>query len=245
MSAALAPAAEIGDRRTNARGRRIRPRIIDTDWLVLRGMNRAIRELAAKAAQPGMTALDFGCGSRPYEEIFREAGCRYIGADFDGDAEVKIGADGRMDVADASTQLLLSFQVLEHVRDLETYLGEARRALAADGLMILSTHGAWLYHPHPEDHRRWTRQGLVAEIEAHGFEVLETLPVVGPLAWTTLIRLTCASFALRRIPGLGKPLSDLLSVFLNLRGLLEERVTPAWVTAENACVYVTLCRRRA
>jgi SAM-dependent methyltransferase len=224
--------------------RRLNPRITDTDWLVLTRMQRVIAGLADKLARPGGVALDFGCGQRPYESLFLARGCRYLGADFEEGSEVRIGADGLLPVADRSADLVLSFQVLEHVRDLRTYFSEARRALADDGLMILSTHGTWLYHPHPEDHRRWTRTGLVAEIDNHGFEVLETHAVVGPLAWTTMIRLTCISFALRKAPLVGRPFSALVAWLMNLKALVEESITPKWVTADNACVYVVLCRRK-
>lgn len=230
--------------RTNDPGRRLNPKIVDTDWLLMRGLKRVVARLASRVGGPGVTALDFGSGSRPYEPLFRAAGGGYVGADFDADAEVRIDADGRIDFPDSAAQLLLSFQVLEHVRDLDTYFGEARRVLSDEGTMILSTHGTWLYHPHPEDHRRWTRQGLEAEIEGQGFEVIETTPILGPLAWTTILRLTCASYALRYIPVLGMILSDMLSVIVNLRAMLEDKVTPSWVTADNACVYVVLCRRK-
>ncbi|MFW1494634.1 methyltransferase domain-containing protein, partial [Vibrio parahaemolyticus] len=79
---------------------------------------------------------------------------------------------------------VVSFQVLEHVRDVGCYLNEARRVLNTGGRLLLSTHGTWLYHPHPEDHRRWTRLGLIDELATYGFEVTDCVPVVGPLAWT-------------------------------------------------------------
>ena len=127
-------------------------------------------------------------------------GVTYIGADFDGAPDIAIRADGTLDAPDRSADLVVSFQVLEHVRDLDTYLGEARRVLRDDGLLLLSTHGTWLYHPHPEDHRRWTREGLIADLAVRGFEATECIAVVGPLAWTTMVRLTCFAVALRRIP---------------------------------------------
>jgi hypothetical protein len=37
--------------------------------------------------------------------------------------------------------------------------------------LILSTHGIWIYHPHPLDLWRWTSQGLKREIESAGFEI--------------------------------------------------------------------------
>jgi SAM-dependent methyltransferase len=145
--------------------------------------------------------------------------------------------------ADRSADLVVSFQVLEHVRDIDTYLHEAGRVLRDDGLMLLSTHGTWLYHPHPEDHRRWTREGLIGELERRGFEVTDCIAVVGPLAWTTMVRLTCFAVALRRLPVFGKGLAGVIAMFMNLKAAVEDWVTPAWVTKDNACVYVTLSRR--
>lgn len=223
--------------------RRLNPRIIDTDWLVLTKMKRVIAEVAQDVARPGAVALDFGCGDRPYESVFSGRGCRYVGADFGDGCDVRIGANGQLPVKDGSADLVLSFQVLEHVSDLKTYFSEAHRTLVENGMMLLSTHGTWLYHPHPEDHRRWTRTGLVSEIENNGFEVLRSYPVVGPLAWTTMIRLTCISYALRKAPLVGGLLSAIMAVLMNAKAAIEDSVTPRWVTHDNACVYIVLCRR--
>lgn len=223
--------------------RRLHPRIWDTDWLVLRGMHRVIDRMAANIARPGLEAIDFGCGDKPYEQLFTSRGVTYRGADIGGPAELSIGADGRLDGPDRIADLVLSFQVLEHVRNLDTYFGEARRVLRDDGLMLLSTHGTWLYHPHPEDHRRWTREGLANDIATRGFEVISCEPVVGPLAWTTMVRLTCFAYPLRGIPLVGGLLAAITAVVMNAKGWLEDKVTPGWVTKDNACVYVTLSRK--
>jgi SAM-dependent methyltransferase len=234
----LAGAAASAER--HSARRRHSPRPIDTDWLVLKGLREAVGNLARLVARPGMKALDLGCGTRPYEPIFTSLAVSYAGADF-ADAEVLIDREGRVQAASESVDLVLSFQVLEHVRSLRAYLSEARRVLRSDGHLLLSTHGSWLYHPHPEDHRRWTREGLIAELGEHGFAVKECLPVVGPLAWTTMIRLTCASYALRRVPWVGPGLAGATALVMNLRASLEDAITPAWVTRDNACVYVVLC----
>jgi SAM-dependent methyltransferase len=176
----------------------------------------------------------------PYRPLFEAAWCRYLGADFDGTPDIAIASDGRIDAADASADLVVSFQVLEHVRDLGRYFAEARRVLKPGGRLLLSTHGTWLYHPHPEDHRRWTRQGLIADMESHGFSVTSCEAVVGPLAWTTVLRLTGFAFVLRRIPAIGAPTAAALAALMNARALLEDALTPADITKDNACVYVTL-----
>lgn len=223
--------------------RRLQPRLWDTDWLVLRGMRAAIEGLADRIAAPGKVALDFGAGAMPYAELFTARGATYRGADLGNAHGIEIRADGTIATADRSADLVVSFQVLEHVRDVDTYLSEAGRVLRDDGLMLLSTHGTWLYHPHPEDHRRWTREGLIGELERRGFEVIDCIAVVGPLAWTTMVRLTCMAVALRRLPLVGKGLACMIAMLMNLKASLEDRLTPAWVTKDNACVYVTLSRR--
>jgi SAM-dependent methyltransferase len=226
---------------TESAERRLHPRMIDSDWLVLREMRPAIAGLASRVADKGKVAIDLGCGSQPYRPLFDGHGVIYRGADFSS-ADVLIHPDGQVDAADASADLVLSFQVLEHVRDVGQYLREAHRILRDNGWLILSTHGTWLYHPHPEDHRRWTRQGLLAEIGRHGFETIECIPVLGPLAWTTLLRLICGYQACLRVPFFGRAFANLLAVIMNARGYLENLVTPDWVLRDNACVYVTLSR---
>jgi SAM-dependent methyltransferase len=224
--------------------RRLRPRLWDTDWLVLRGMHTAIDQLARDISTPGKVALDFGCGAEPYSSLFTSRGVAYVGADIDRGHAVAIDSDGKLGVGAGYADLVVSFQVLEHVRDIGTYFAEAKRVLREDGLLLLSTHGTWLHHPHPEDHRRWTRMGLTHDLAVGGFDVTDCLPVVGPLGWTTMVRLTCVAVALRRMPLIGKSLAAAVAVVMNLKASIEDRVTPADVTYDNACVYVTLSRRR-
>jgi SAM-dependent methyltransferase len=226
---------------------RATPRIWQPDWLVMREMARVLRALLADPALAllGARILDFGCGSRPYEPWFADAGAHYCGADIEGVHEVRIRTDGTLDCVDGEYDLVASFQVLEHVWDLATYLGEARRALRPDGWLLLSTHGAWLYHPHPHDYRRWTAEGLRREVEARGFRLARMQALVGPLAWTTVFRNLAAAHLLRKIPLIGTLLLPPVTVALNLWAWLEDQVTPEHITANNACVYVGLFNRDA
>jgi SAM-dependent methyltransferase len=148
-------------------------------------------------------------------------------------------------VETGAADAVLSVQVLEHVRDLDTYFAEIRRLLSDDGTLLLSTHGTWLYHPHPEDHRRWTSTGLVGELEAAGFDVDEILPFVGPLATTTLIRETGFVYALGRVPLVGRGAGKLLAALMNVRAVLEDKLTPESIRRDNACVYLVRARKRA
>jgi SAM-dependent methyltransferase len=224
---------------------RASPRIWQPDWLVLREMAGALRAMLADPALGLERArvLDFGCGTRPYEAWFTAAGAEYRGADIDAKHEVRIHPDGTLGCADGEYDGVTSFQVLEHVWDVPKYLGEARRALRPDGWLLLSTHGSWLYHPHPSDYRRWTAEGLQREVESCGFRLLRMAAVVGPLAWTTVFRALGAVQLLKQAPLVGGWLAGGAAMLYNARAWVEDRVTPHAITAVNACTYVVLFRR--
>ena len=129
----------------------------------------------------GENLLDYGCGNKPYRDLFQRKFPEYQGADLAGnpDADLLIDADGRVNCADSSFDCVLSSQVLEHVTRPQAYLSEARRVLKPNGTLILSTHGIWPYHPDPTDFWRWTIDGLQDEIKRAGFEVLDVQGVLG------------------------------------------------------------------
>ena len=225
--------------------RRAAPRPWHADGYVLSALNAAISAALADPALGlrGARVLDYGCGSRPYEPWFAAAGARYEGADIEGSPEVAVRADGTLAAADGGYDGVASFQVLEHVWDVDTYLREAHRVLKRDGWLLLSTHGSWLYHPHPGDYRRWTAEGLRREVESRGFRLEGMRPLVGPLAWSTVFRNLAAAHVLGKVPLAGRLLAGLAAVPLNAWAWLEDRITPAAVTANNACVYLGLFRR--
>jgi len=227
--------------------RRSQPRIWHHDYLALSGLRQAIDRLVLdrNLLRDNQTIVDFGCGDRPYEAVFTGTGCKYVACDLDGPVDVKIIPGEPLAIPDNSVDGVVSFQVLEHVWDIDLYLRECHRILKPGGWLLLSTHGTWLYHPHPTDFRRWTRPGLEDEIKARGLTNETTIPVAGPLAWTLMVRLIAYREVLRKIPVLGSLLVGPLAVIMNLRAKLEDAVTPYAIRSDNACVYVTLSRKAA
>lgn len=222
---------------------RARPRIWNTDWLVLRALARKIRNQASAHIRPGSMLVDLGCGDMPYAEMIRNMNIEYCGADIGSGGGLLIDESGRVPLVAGAAGAVLSIQVLEHVRDLNAYCAEIRRLLRDDGVLLLSTHGTWLYHPHPEDHRRWTRTGLIADLADRGLAVEEVEAIVGPLATTTLIRLTGFASLIRRIPLVGTPAVAILATLMNVRAVLEDALTPNSIRADNACVFLVRARK--
>jgi SAM-dependent methyltransferase len=215
------------------------------DAYTLRRLALAIRSAAARLLPPGRpaTVVDIGAGDAPYRALFAPERTRYVCCDLEDGAEVRIASGSPIPLPDRHADVVVSFQVLEHVWDLDWYLGEARRLLKDDGSLLLSTHGTWLFHPHPTDFRRWTRDGLVREIESRGFAVQSIEPAVGPLAWTTQFRLLGYHAVLSRVPLLGGLLFKPLALLMYLRMVLEDAVTPPALTATNAAIYIVVAKR--
>lgn len=127
----------------------------------------------------GATVVDYGCADAPYRDLFEAQ--RYVGVDLPGNPEssAHIGPDGSVPLPDASADLVLSTQVLEHVAEPGAYLAEALRLLRPGGSLVLTTHGIMYLHRDPQDYWRWTCDGLRRLVEQAGFEVVELRGVLG------------------------------------------------------------------
>ncbi|AOK53142.1 hypothetical protein WT15_19675 [Burkholderia stagnalis] len=221
---------------------RLHPPIWRHDAYVLRRLANTIGAVLDRhLSDSSGHVADIGAGDAPYRSLFEQKGFDYLCLDLaESKCDLIIEPGQPLPVSDESIAVVTSFQVLEHVWDLDWYLSEARRILARNGKLVLSTHGVWLYHPHPGDYRRWTRNGLVSETESRSFRVCEIVGAVGPLAWTTLFRSIGMSKLLSRIPAVGALLSAFFCGFGYLRMAFEDRITPSSWKQDNAAVYVVV-----
>ena len=128
-----------------------------------------------KSIWGGKAVLDVGCGSKPYKKLFGNAS-RYIGTDVNvtghdhTDSEVDIYFDGvKLPFDDNEFDVVVLFEVLEHVEDLDQLLSDIARVLKDDGSLILSTPFIWEEHEMPYDFRRFTKIGLRKTCEKYGF----------------------------------------------------------------------------
>ena len=153
---------------------RFHPRFGDRDYLHLSDLRLALGQFESAES---LSALDFGSGGAPYRPLFPHA--RYACADIEAGPGVDfpIGADGAITAPADSFDLVLSTQVLEHVKSPSKYLTECHRICHRGGRLLVTTHGIWEDHPCPEDLWRWTCDGLARIVTEAGFEVRQVKKV--------------------------------------------------------------------
>jgi SAM-dependent methyltransferase len=208
--------------------------MLRADGLAARALSNAVRAYSLSRVFANRTVLDIGCGTMPYRDLFTSRGARYVGADIDGSPDILIGVGGALPLADESADFVLSFQVLEHVRNVQTYLETAKRILKKGGGMFLSTHGVWPYHPHPTDYWRWTREGLSVTLEDAGFRIQRMAALCGPAAWISMFPLLACKKAL----GPAWPVLAPLNLGINLLASAMDVATPSAIRDTNAAIFV-------
>lgn len=175
MSTVPAVPAELGQLLADRQyvRRRLNPRLRDLDYLVLKDLRQLVEGLAQRARG---RVFDYGCGAAPYRQFFAHC-AEYIGADVTPGPHIDrlLGPDGLSTEPSASYDVVLSTQVLEHVKDPDGYLQECHRLLKPGGQLILSTHGMVEEHGCPFDFHRWTSRGLEDLAEKAGFTVSESV----------------------------------------------------------------------
>jgi SAM-dependent methyltransferase len=223
------------------RGDRLNPRRSSRIYWHLTELRRALeRVVSDHVAGRGLARLiDAGCGNQPYRPLFESHVAEYLGCDLPGNpaAQLFFGPDGRIPVPTGSAQIALSSQVLEHVPDPAAYLDELGRVLAPGGLLVLSTHGTWRFHPDPTDYWRWTSQGLAKLLAERGFGIVQQTGVVGPTA--SAIQLF-QDAALRRLPSLLRGSSYLVCQLLMS---LADRLTSPATRNRDAGTWLIVARR--
>jgi SAM-dependent methyltransferase len=212
---------------------RLDPQPGDPLYLHLADLRRALETVRTDAP---VRVLDYGCGSSPYRSLF--PGADYRRADFldTGDLDYRLDEDSRVPEIDASFDLILSTQVLEHVAQPAAYLRECLRLLKPGGRLVLTTHGLFEDHGCPYDFQRWTADGLRLALVQAGFKAVRLHKLTtGPRAVLMLMDQSAGSF---HSPTAGFGLRVLLAIYR--RGLIRFRAAlhRAWDRAFAACPMV-------
>jgi len=186
-------------------------------------VKRRRRLTTARVELKGMTVLDFGSGNGAQTVEFVDTDCRIIAVDIDRqDLEelssylkrhnvntilpVRVNGD-RLPICDASVDIVVSYEVLEHVQSESETLREIHRVLKPGGEVVLSVpNKAWVFETHgtylpllpwnrvpffswlPRGiHRKFAKariyrkSQIVRLMTSHSFEVLEAAYITAPM----------------------------------------------------------------
>ena len=124
---------------------------------------------------PG-TILDVGCGAQPYRQLLAPE-ATYLGIDtVDARShfgyempDVRYFSGDIWPVEDASVNLVLCTETMEHVPDPSRLLDEAFRCLASGGTLLMTVPFAARWHFIPYDYWRFTPSGLERLLSRAGF----------------------------------------------------------------------------
>lgn len=226
---------------------RLFPKRYAHNYYLLSRLRRIIEEVIRKYIDNNTgkkKLIDYGCGDVPYLPLFADKVAQYVTCDIDRNpiADVKITTEGIVPLPGESFDIVLSVQVLEHVDDVNMYLTEANRLLGKDGLLLLSTHGQWIWHPFPKDLWRWTNEGLSCVIEKSGFEIIDTMWISGPLAYSSQLRLFYLKWLTQDKGPLLKIIFRVLSLFSNFMMPFLDKIDKK-NGKNNAAIYFIVARK--
>ena len=190
---------------------RRRPRPSSAQWVVRSALAAWLEAEAAECARAygRYRVLDVGCGPKPYYPLFAPHASEYVGVDVVENPAAELrGAVEELPVPDASFDVVLCTQVLEHCDDPARAVAELRRVTAPGGRVLASTHGVQVYHPSPHDYWRWTHEGLRRLFEeAAAWASVRVEPAAGTASTLAMLAGTFVEIGCRRagVPAAARP----------------------------------------
>jgi SAM-dependent methyltransferase len=151
------------------------------NWLAIKMNNSDVHKRL-----PLMTGIvyDLGCGVRPYEHDIKRYANSYVGVDWSNTlhglrAEIVADLNQPLPIESSVANTVVSFQVLEHLREPQTMVNEAFRILRDNGRIFISVPFQWWVHEAPYDYFRYTCYGLEHILSKAGFVDIQVEAING------------------------------------------------------------------
>lgn len=147
---------------------------INPYFIIRSGLYRSIK---SNARSLNGRLLDFGCGSKPYRNLFKVD--QYIGLDIKESGNhkehktVDVYYNGKTIPFENNTfDSIFTSEVFEHVFNIDEVLIDLRRVLKVEGKILITVPFVWDEHEVPYDFGRYSSYGIKFLLEKHGFEVI-------------------------------------------------------------------------
>lgn len=191
---------------------------------------------------------DLGCGEMPYRDWLSRYVETYTGVDWaeslhDVRADILADLNAPLPIESAVADTVVSFSVMEHLREPQMFLNETFRILKSGGAMILQVPFMWSVHEAPHDFYRYTSYGLRYMFEKAGFSDIQVRAQTGFwVMWTLKL-----NYQLRRAEKGVWPVRQLIRLFLRAFWAIDQRVAPVldrvWKSEEETAGYFVVARK--
>ena len=138
----------------NREGRdRLRPRLTNPSWLVLRRRRQIFQQWLARLEGRELEVLDVGGRIQPYRALLQGRFRRYVAIDLRRTPLVNVlGRGEQLPLASEQFDLVICTQVLQYVDDPAAVLAEIHRVLKPGGCALVSVPAVY---PRDSDHDGW------------------------------------------------------------------------------------------
>jgi SAM-dependent methyltransferase len=204
--------------------------VINPLYILRRGLYKGIVDIAPKIKGD---VLDFGCGSKPYESLFINAHS-YTGVDLAAsghdhkNSKVDVFYNGiTLPFPENHFDAVVSFEVLEHLFNIEEILVEIKRVLKPYGQILITVPFAYDEHEIPYDFARYTSYGIKYILQKNEIDI------VGVYKTTSYVLAVCQmliAYLARYISPRSRMLSRLFQMIiifpLNVMSILLDCILP-------------------
>jgi SAM-dependent methyltransferase len=127
---------------------------------------------------------DLGSGESPYKDFFLSHATKYVAVDWaqsyhNTSIDIEADLNGPLPIESGVADTVVSFSVLEHLREPQMMLNEAFRILKSDGVILIQVPWQWWVHEAPYDFFRFTPYCLSYLLGKPGFVDIVVEPQSG------------------------------------------------------------------
>jgi SAM-dependent methyltransferase len=193
------------------------------------------RNISKFAPQLKGRMMDFGCGLKPYADLFTVD--EYIGVDYQAEGEtyhqekVDVFYDGKtLPFPDNHFDSIFSSEVFEHIFNLPEILQELKRVLKPGGKILITCPFSFGEHEVPSDYARYTSFAIKHMFTSNGFNIVAFEKTGGSIEAITQLRIVYWNLHIlsifKNIPVLRTMLRKLVFTSNNLSAIILGKILP-------------------